>query len=92
MSRIKALEEFVSPAYFAYKERDDGNRLTNHEFERVGGGRQLIYCEWNEEEIDKLSLEEFNRILMFLKVINELEKKYKGMSLIDFLNSFSTKT
>ena len=88
MDRIKQLEQYAAPEYFAYKERYDNNGLTNHEFERIGGSRVLNYCYWNKRKITKLSEEEFNKILNTIKITKTLNDYYENMSLIDFLNSF----
>lgn len=85
-SRIKLLEEYVSPAYFAYLDRVDGNRLTNHEFKRVGGGRELVYAEWDTYIIDSMEENEFQSILNYLEIRKIFFEKYSHLTLFEFLN------
>lgn len=85
-NRIKILSQYVEPAYFAYKDREDNNGLTEYKFRVVGGGRMLEFCKWNEKAVNNLSKEEFDKILSFLKVRDLLLREYDGLTLLDFLN------
>lgn len=88
-NRIKTLNKLAGgPEYFAYKARDDGNKLTTHKFEIYGGGRVLTQCKWNEEEVDNLTDSEFNHIVGFLTALKTLNERYKNMDIIEFLTTF----
>jgi len=88
--RLKLLNKHSSPSSAAYSDRTNSkiSTLVSYKFNRVGGGRELEYANWNNKAIETIDEKSFYEIIEDIKMTKILFKKTKNMSLVEFLNMF----
>jgi hypothetical protein len=89
--KLDLLNKYSTPSSAGYSDRSlpELSRLVDYKFKRVGGGRELVYANWNEIEIDKILEVDFLQIISRLKAVQNISQETKDLSLVEFFNLIS---
>ena len=86
--RLDLLNKYSSPYSAAFMDRlyPELSYLCNYSFKRSGGGRELVYAEWNNDTISNMKDEDFDSIIRDVKTTALIMEKSANISILDFLN------
>jgi hypothetical protein len=89
--KLDLLNKYSTPSSASYSDRSlpELSKLVDYKFKRVGGGRELVYANWNEIEIDKILEVDFLQIISRLKAVQNISQETKDLSLVEFFNLIS---